>query len=83
MKIAFTMGLIASLGGVRALQVLFDATDLPEAQRYVFNLIDVLLTAGLIAGGSKGINKVSALLAAHMETQRANATERRPEGSGA
>lgn len=81
MKIALAIGVIASLAGVRVLQVLFDTTDLPSGQGLVFSFIDVLLTAGLIAGGSKGVNKVSALLAAHMETQRDNARERKPTES--
>jgi len=67
MQIAFAVGLFASLGGVRVLHVLFDASALASWQPFLFDLTDVLLTAGLIAGGSSGINKVTALFAGHLE----------------
>lgn len=67
MQIAFAVGLVASLGGVRVIQVVFDATELAGLQVFIFNLTDTVLTAGLIAGGSSGINKVTALFAGHLE----------------
>lgn len=67
MQIAFALGLVAALGGVRVIQVIFDATELGSKQLFIFNLTDVVLTAGLIAGGSSGINKITALFAGYLE----------------
>jgi len=58
---SFLMGLAVALSGVHILQVLFDIASLPPLQQTLFNATDIVLTAGLIAGGSKGINGLTSL----------------------
>lgn len=67
MQIAYTAGLFVSLSGVRSLQPIVDATGLVGVQASLFSLTDILLTAGLIAGGSNGVNKVTSVFARHLE----------------
>ena len=69
MQLAFTMGILVALAGVRTIGMVFDAVELTSMQAFLFRLIDVLLTAGLITGGSSGVNKVTALFGAHLETR--------------
>jgi hypothetical protein len=71
--------LIISFAGIRSLQTFFDVTSLNGTiQKDLFDVFDVLLTGGLIAGGSKGIHKVSETLANFMDT-----TAKRAKGEGA
>lgn len=58
--LSFLLGLAAAAAGVRSLWPLLDPTVLvPEALQFrVFNLVDVVVTAGLLAGGSAGIHKM-------------------------
>ncbi len=58
---SFLMGLAVALSGVHILQVLFDISSLPAVQQTLFKATDIVLTAGLIAGGSKGINGLTSL----------------------
>ena len=69
MQISFSLGLLTSLAGVRTLQILFDATELVGTQAFLFTFVDILLTAGLIAGGSNGINKVTDLFGSQLEAR--------------
>jgi len=62
MYAGFALGLIIAAAGVRTLGVLFDISELGPLQVKVFKAIDVLITSGLIAGGSKGINAMTSLL---------------------
>ena len=66
MRLAFVLGLIASLAGIRTLALLFDAVELVGFQAFLFHLMDILLTAGLVAGGSKAINQVTDLFGSHI-----------------
>ena len=65
-----TLGLLVSAVGIRTLQALVDPTaldQLPKAQAAAFSLLDVLLTGGLIAGGSEGIHKITQVFTNFME----------------
>jgi hypothetical protein len=65
-----TFGLLVSGVGVRSLQTLVDGAALStasHAQVIGFHLIDVLLTGGLIAGGSEGIHKITQVFTNYME----------------
>jgi len=57
----FIMGLIAAVAGIHILQVLYDMEALSGWQRTLFRATDIVLTAGLLAGGSKGVNAVTAV----------------------
>ena len=53
---------MVSAVGFRSLQTLVDPASLaalPGVQRFIFGLLDVFLTGGLIAGGSDGIHKIA------------------------
>ena len=67
--ITLALGLLISAVGIRSLHIFVDAPKLTEGfQAVVFRLIDVFLTGGLIAGGSKGIHKVSQVFGNFMDT---------------
>jgi len=73
-----TLGLLISAAGLRTLQALVDPealSRLPKTQVVVFHLVDVLLTGGLIAGGSEGIHKLTQVYSNFME-----ATAQRAKG---
>jgi len=55
--ISFILGLLVSMSGIRAIQPLI---DLPLTSIHVFNLsfIDIILTGGLLAGGSDGVHQL-------------------------
>ena len=58
---SFTFGLIISLVGVRTLAGLVETEQLlglDDIQRILFSFVDVILTGGVIAGGSAAIDKI-------------------------
>ena len=58
-----TLGIMVSLGGVRLLGSIFEFGAEPAAfQRDLFQFTDVIVTAGLIAGGSATIHKLMAFI---------------------
>lgn len=60
MKLNLFLGLLIGLAGYRILSALTGGAEgLPDRQQWLFHSVDILLTAGLIAGGSKGINIIS------------------------
>ncbi len=61
-------GILISAVGIRTLGTLTNPASLPSTQNSLFNFIDVLLTGGLIAGGSEGIHKLTELYRNFMET---------------
>jgi len=66
----FAFGILVSCVGVRAIgsfAVPRSLDGLPAAQYYLFNLVDILLTGGLLAGGSDGIHKIAEVLRAFLE----------------
>jgi hypothetical protein len=68
-------GLAVSVVGVRSLEPLTDAEmfkSITDFQRAAFHVIDVLLTGGLIAGGSEGIHKITAIFTEFFEKTRSN-----------
>ena len=66
----FSIGIIIGFAGVHTLQVLFDASSLSGSQKTLFQGVDIVLTAGLIAGGSKGINAITSLLGNFLEASK-------------
>jgi hypothetical protein len=63
---ALIIGVLVSLAGTRTLEALLDLTKakqpIPSFQLGLFYAVDILITAGLIAGGSDGIHKISEIL---------------------
>lgn len=62
LKVAIGFGLLIGLVGLRSLEGAFDF-PVPESvlemfRFYLFRVLDLILTAGLIAGGSEGIHNV-------------------------
>jgi len=64
MWISFVFGIAISAAGVRAIEPLFSidiaALEIKNvAQYHVFFFVDILLTGGLISGGSEGLHKIA------------------------
>lgn len=65
--VGLLFGVLISAVGIRTLGVLVAGLeDLEYFQRQVLNIIDVLLTGGLLAGGSDGLHKFSQLYNSYM-----------------
>lgn len=56
--IGFVVAVLIASAGVRTFAGLLDIGPLGGAQRTLLNVMDILLTAGLLAGGSNGIAKI-------------------------
>ena len=56
--LSFAFGVMISLVGVRALSGLVDQSGLVGTQKTVFALVDVIVTGGVIGGGSAVIDKI-------------------------
>lgn len=69
----FTIGIIIGFSGVRMIEMIFDATSLSGTQETLFRAMDIALTAGLIAGGSKGINAITRVLGNFLEASKESA----------
>ena len=73
LRLGLLFGVLISLGGVRTLGVLIGdvgtLTSLSIFQQSIFNGVDVILTGGVIAGGSDGIHKLTALYRRFMENK--------------
>lgn len=72
MNLAFAIGILTSLAGVRILQTVYHV-QFGGFQKLLFLSMDILLTAGLLAGGSKGINAVTAVFGAYLEMTKEKA----------
>jgi uncharacterized membrane protein YwzB len=73
----FILGMIVALAGIRALFPLVDARafrGIPALQQSLFRLLDVLITGGLLAGGSDGIHKLAEVYRAFMESTKIKAS---------
>jgi len=72
--LGLTLGIMVSLSGVRLLGVLFDPGGATAPfQQAVFHFTDVVLTAGLIGGGSATIHELMALIDDFLKTSRKRA----------
>ncbi|WP_263556467.1 hypothetical protein [Paucibacter sp. B2R-40] len=70
---ALFIALGVSAAGLRTLEVLQDVVpaSLPVFQLVFYHLIDIVLTAGLIAGGSAGIAAITDLLRKYIDATKA------------
>ncbi len=72
--LGLTLGIMVSLSGVRLLGVLFDSGGATASfQQAVFHFTDVVLTAGLIGGGSATIHELMALIDDFLKASRRSA----------
>ena len=74
----FVIGIIIGICGLRILNSIFDLDALQGLQKTAFLASDIVLTAGLIAGGSKGINAVTSLVGEFFEATKEQAEEKKP-----
>ena len=71
-------GLLVGVVGIRTLQTLVDPVSLsqiPTIQLHLFRVLDVLLTGGLVAGGSDNIHKLIEVYRNVMETSSTKAKQ--------
>ena len=78
MPVAFALGLLISAFGVRALSQFVDPSTMgagiqPEAQRWWFNMMDIVFTGALLAGGADPIHKLLDLYRRFLESSSARA----------
>jgi hypothetical protein len=83
MPIGFALGLLVSALGVRALSQFIDPTAVGmgapfESQRWWFNLIDILFTGALLAGGADPIHKLLDLYRKFVEASASKAAATKP-----
>ncbi|NQV98980.1 MAG: hypothetical protein HQ483_04735 [Rhodospirillales bacterium] len=75
-KLAFisgmVLGLLIAIAGARILSEVFVFKgEMDTIQQVIFNFADILITGGLIGGGSEGIHKIIALITEFLDSQRA------------
>ena len=75
--VGLTLGTLVSLSGVRLLGPMFqfDATAGWTVQEGLFHVTDVVITAGLIAGGSSTIHELMALIDDFLRASRKRANQ--------
>jgi hypothetical protein len=63
------IGILTSFVGIRILETFIDvrASDINEIQLRAFRILDIFLTGGLIAGGSKGFHQIMSIYEEFME----------------
>lgn len=65
---ALILGLLISASGVRSFTILVDIEQGQPFQQRAIELVDVLLTGGLIAGGSDGVHKLLQVVTNFLDT---------------
>ena len=75
--VGLTLGILVSLSGVRLLGPIFEFGDADgwSFQQAIFQFTDIIVTAGLIAGGSTTIHELMALVDNFLKTSRKRAKE--------
>ncbi|WP_419164366.1 hypothetical protein [Candidatus Palauibacter sp.] len=74
--VGLTLGILVSLSGVRLLGPIFEFGPAAAAfQQAVFQFTDIILTAGLIAGGSATIHELMALIDDFLKASRRRAKQ--------
>ena len=77
LRISFTIGIVVSAIGIRALSGLgVDIPNLPLDQKNYFNIVDIFITAGLLAGGSEGIHQLTTVYDNYMKLFAQTATDK-------
>lgn len=81
--IGLALGLLVSGVGLRALETLVDPSGWSVRQLTAFRMIDVVLTGGVIAGGSEGIHRVATVFENFMNFMSSTAKRATAGGSAA
>jgi hypothetical protein len=68
LRAGLVLGLLTAAVGYRALGAVVDAGALTGFQTSAYAFIDVLLTGGLLAGGSKGIHSLTQVFGNYLDT---------------
>jgi len=82
MWVSFFSGLLISVAGLRCLETLVVAENLAslsDKQQFLFRMVDVLLTGGLIAGGSEGLHKISQVYTTFIDTTKQRLRDNAPQ----
>ncbi len=66
------VGIAVSLAGVRFLEPFFETNSLSGFQALLFHALDILLTAGLLSGGSDGIHQITSFYRQRVERSKSN-----------
>ena len=73
---SLTLGTMVSLSGVRLLGRIFESAAVQlRFQQGLFHFTDILLTAGLIAGGSASVHKLVTRIEDFLRTSRTRAPD--------
>jgi hypothetical protein len=72
----YAIALVVSAVGVSTLTAMLDVGGLSSQQRTLFRTVDILLTAGLLSGGTSGISAITELLGTFVNVSRKRALER-------
>ena len=77
MWLGLILGVVIAAVGIRTLGSIIDMSAIPnKAQHDAFAVVDVLLTGGLLAGGSDGIHKIAELYRNFFESRSAQERNR-------
>lgn len=68
LRAGLMLGLLTAAVGYRALAAVVDSGALSGLQASAYTFIDVLLTGGLLAGGSKGIHALTQVFGNYLDT---------------
>lgn len=69
-RASLIIGIVISAIGFRVLEFLFIADALTGIQLQLFNYVDILLSAGVLAGGSAGIHTLTSTLGQFFESTK-------------
>jgi hypothetical protein len=70
LRVSFIAGVIISIAGFRVLDSLFISDNITGLQLLIYTYVDILLTAGILAGGSNGIHSLSTTLGAFFDSSK-------------
>ncbi len=68
--VSFFAGIIISIAGFRVLDSLFISDNITGIQLRIYTYADILLTAGILAGGSNGMHSLSTTLGAFFDSSK-------------
>jgi hypothetical protein len=75
LALSFIVALLVSALGVRTLQSLLDASSVTGFALYAFRFVDIVLTAGVLTGGTSGISAITDLLGTYVNASRKRALQ--------
>lgn len=70
--VGFTIGAVMAIIGIRVFTGMFDLSEASIMQRVLFDVFEVFVMGAIIAGGSKGINKIVSAVEAFAQAGKDN-----------